>query len=316
VFGPAYPLIILLVALGFAVGVAVLIRGRQHAGRVLVASPEREIKVTLVATAIIAGAAYVVTPASAYGPVRNPYLFGASLRYAFPAMLASLFLLALATNKWRRVRSGAINVVILSALAFELGNTVQDIPNPLWSRPRALIAVAVLWAVGTAVARRGGEIDPGKLRAIGLAGALVVVVVGAGYPVSHAYLQHRYTRDPLWAWARTVHHARIAVVGYSEQYPLAGLDLSNRVQYLGKHGAGGAFGSYRDCAQFRSALRSGKYQYLVAGTEKWYLEPPRELQWERSDDAAIPLLSASRTGIDTTLFRINRSAAPWTGPCV
>jgi hypothetical protein len=163
--------------------------------------------------------------------------------------------------------------------------------------------------------QRRREFLPRKLPTAAFALAAVALVGLAGFPIAGHYLQHRYTRDRLWAWARTVHHARIAVVGYSKQYPLTGLDLSNRVQYLGNYSGGGRFESYRDCAQFRSALRSGNYQYLLAGNEKWYLEPPRELQWERSDAAAIPILYERRTGVDATLFRINRSLGPSTGPC-
>jgi hypothetical protein len=315
VFGPPYPVVIVLVAVGFVLGIASLIRGREHGARALVASSERDLTVTLVTTGLIAGAAYVVTPASAYGPARNPYLFGASVRYAFPAALASLFLLALATVKWRRVSSGAITVIVLGVLAFELGSTFRDLPNPLWSRPRALVAAVVLWAVGTAVARRHGEIDPGKLRGTVAAAALAVIVVVAGYPVGNAYLRHRYTNTRLWAWARTAHHARIAVVGSAAQYPLTGLDLSNRVEYLGRRGRAGSFASYRDCPRFRSALRAGNYDYLVAGTEKWDLEPAPEQRWEAHDPAVTPILHDRREGLDSTLFRINRSGGTSTGVC-
>ena len=50
-------------------------------------------------------------------------------------------------------------------------------------------------------------------------------------------MHRRYARTlPLpriYAWARTVHHARIGVVGFDLQYPLSHTDDSNYGQYIG-----------------------------------------------------------------------------------
>jgi hypothetical protein len=79
----------------------------------------------------------------------------------------------------------------------------------------------------------GGDHDPAFSRG------------AAGYAEQRHYDRDRYTSAPglpplseLWQWARTVRHARIAIVdtfGGFFAYPLLGLDDSNDVQYVGHH---------------------------------------------------------------------------------
>jgi hypothetical protein len=315
VFGPAYAVVLVLAAVGLVAGVFALTSRSERVERSLHVADRRPVTVMLLAVALVAWAAYVITPASAYGPPGHPFLFGASVRYAFPAFLASLLILALATIARRRVWTALLTAVILGVLTTELITTVPGFRNPVWSRPRAFVGILGLWAVWTAVSSRSGEIETGKRHTIAFSVATAALVVMAGYPVAQSYAQHRYTDNPLWSWARTVHHARIAVVGYADQYPLTGLDLSNRVQYLGRRGRRGSFTSYGDCSKFRSALRAGHYEYLVAGTAKSGLEPAPERHWEDSDAAATPILHDKRAEIEATLFRIRRSADPQSVLC-
>jgi hypothetical protein len=309
VFGSTYPVVILLTGAGLVLGVAAVVRSPPRFEDAVDAAATRRVSVMLVLTALVAGGAYTITPASAYGPPGNPYLFGASVRYAFPALLAGLLLLAIATVGRRSIWGAILAGVIVGIIAVELHTAIPGAPSPLSSRPRAFVVISVLWAAGTALAYRRPELALGRLRA----GAFAIMAAGlmavAGYQVVNPYLHHRYTDGRIWAWARTVHHARIAVVGYSYQYPLFGLDLSNKVQYFAKRGRGGSFVSYRDCTPFESALHAGRYDFLVAGTEKWGVESAPERQWVKSDPAATRILDERIGDLETTLFQIHRTFA-------
>ena len=93
----------------------------------------------------------------------------------------------------------------------------------------------------------------------------------SGSSVQRNYLDQRYMKPGLggvqvktYAWARSVHHARIAIADLILQYPLYGKDLSNHVQVLGRRGPHGDFATYRDCAGWRRAVAAGRYDYVVA----------------------------------------------------
>lgn len=298
VFGAAYPIVLALAVVGLIVGVRIVVQRAPLATRRAAA--------LLLTVALVGTAVYVVTPLTAYGPPGNPYLFGANFRYGFPALLAALLLVPLALTTARAWWSTALLAVVAAVLVVELSTGVGSTRGPLRSRPSWFIAVLVVWAVTWTIARRRPVTGVDRrLRAVVVAGALVVLVVAAYQPTA-TYLDHRYEGDPIWAWAQTVHNARIAVVGYAQQYPLTGSDLSNHVQYLGVKGSGGSFASYRDCEALMRALRAGRYDFLVAGSEKWGLEPAREQRWISDDPSLIPLVGPSADpDVRATVFRVD-----------
>ena len=84
-----------------------------------------------------------------------------------------------------------------------------------------------------------------------------------------ATLEDARAQNPLeatYAWARDVDDAHIAFAGFFQHYPLYGLDLSNKAQYVGRHTPHGGFTTTRSCAEFRRGLRAGGYDFLVVAT--------------------------------------------------
>jgi hypothetical protein len=130
-----------------------------------------------------------------------------------------------------------------------------------------------------------------------LGAAAIAIAVVVGFPVQRHYADHRYARPSLggiqpktYAWASTVHHARIAIADLILQYPLYGKDLSNHVQSIGRHGPHGAFAPVRSCAEWRREVNAGHYDYVVAADNLDLQGRPRSLatasQWTATDPAA------------------------------
>jgi len=177
----------------------------------------------------------------------------------------------------------------------------------------AIGVVAIAWLVVNVV-------PPGvrsSRRVIAVVAACAVVVgLGIGRKVETHYLAGRYTTIPVGNWARSVQHARIGVVGLPAQYPLFGLDLSNQVDYIGQREPHGGFRSITDCNAFRAAVVDGRYDYVVAGTAKWLLEPAPERDWLASDPGAIDqhVAGSNVTGSDVLgVYRIE--AGKFAVPC-
>src|SRR5207245_1235143 len=122
----------------------------------------------------------------------------------------------------------------------------------------AVVAAAALVAGGAALGRAGRG-----TAVVSLGAALALVAVGVGWRAQGGYFAARYADDPIWRRARALHGAAIAVGGTDQQYPLYGLDLSNRVQYVGHRGPHGEFTVTRSCAEWRARLRRGGYRYVV-----------------------------------------------------
>jgi hypothetical protein len=100
-----------------------------------------------------------------------------------------------------------------------------------------------------------------------MVGALLVGSFG-GARISSRYLARRYTgasspAGVTFEWARTVHHARIGIVGFFLQHGLSGLDLTNHVQYVGRSGTDHSFTDFRSCRLFLAAVNRGGYDFVV-----------------------------------------------------
>jgi hypothetical protein len=289
-FGPAWPVIGAVAAAGLVVAV---VRGPGRAAR------------AAGAVGLVATVAYALTPTSAYGPPGNPYLFYANLRYLTPALVLGLLLVpvlpaarAPARRPW--VLSGMLALAVVTLLAKG--------PLEAWAPGRARLGVAAGLAVlvlASAVRRRSR--GPGVRMAAGLAAAVVLLAAGRA---SQTRLEAgRYADLALGRWAAGLHGARIGVTGIAEQYPLYGLDLSNRVDYIGRRGPRGSFASVTTCDAFRVAVTEGRYEFVVTGPQKWQLEAAPEAGWMRSDPGATLVLEAGRR----LVFRVVPGATP--SPC-
>ena len=189
-------------------------------------------------------AAYLITPETAAGPAGNPLGFAFNLRYLAPALALSLAVAPLAP-----ALSGRTRPAVVASLAILLAGTIAQ--SRLWPSSHALGAVAiaagVVLLIGIALTVRRASRTPRTVPALtAIAIALVVLATGAaGYSLQGRYLRGRYAYQPnvsslakVWALFRTVHDARVGVVGTFGgffAYPLDGLDDSNRVVSTSPH---------------------------------------------------------------------------------
>jgi hypothetical protein len=223
--------------------------------------------------------AYLITPQYLLGGFGRPFFFKANLRYSSPALAIGLLLLPIVLRKRRSL--------ILLAYALTLLVTVLD-PTSLptgvpWavfqdrvtgsdSARAVVVLLLALTVAGVAVALRRRMRYPAWITPVALS---LAVLLGLAM-VHDSYLEHRYTDtspyENVYRWARRVHDERIAVVGLfmQGQYPVAGLDLSNRVQYAGIALDDGGFRPARTCDEWASFLEDGSYDYVVVAPSKNY----------------------------------------------
>jgi hypothetical protein len=221
-------------------------------------------------------AAYAFTPYSAGGTDANPFLFAADVRFAYPAIAFALIALARWTSTTKatvyRVLVAILGSILVTEQLASLG------PYRSWAGPYRLAGGCVALAIVVAWWPARRWLRP--------ASALLVVVVALVMTVGafrNTQLDGRYTVGALWSpidsWARAEHHRRIAVVGVPLQYPLFGVDLSNRVQYAGRSGRHGSFAPLRSCADLARELTRQRADDLVVGPAR--VAPPGtpEIAW-------------------------------------
>jgi hypothetical protein len=290
-FGPLWFVLLALVAIGLLIAI---VKGATRVHRMLGA------------VGFLSAIAYLFTPGSAAGPAGEPWLFGPNLRYLGPAVLLGAALLSLAGA----LRNSRAAVFIAAAFITVMLATVTSDSVQAWptrgQRVALVAAVAVLASAGLWSYRAQlAALYAGRPRVarsaviVALAAAATVAALG-GNAVADRYLRHRYTARPVWRWARTLHHKRIAISGLLAQYPLYGLDLTNHVQYVGDPGPHGAFHRTSGCREWQRALRAGRYNYVV-------LEP--QVTFDREPDAGDPpelRWTSAMPGV-TSLFAIGRS---------
>jgi hypothetical protein len=280
-------------------------------------------------TAIVA---YVLTP-QALGVPGSPIFFAYNLRYMALALLLGLVLLPLLpvfAGTRVRVVLGAF-LVLLLLVQFDPSIWPTELRRSRFGAPASAVDSLVGLGIGACVLAAGLFIiarrrqrrtwRPGRLSI--LLGSLMLVA--AGFALHQYYLDHRYfdgkrasaselrTGDVRYAlpvvytWARDQHHQRIAIVGNFLQYPLYGKDLSNHVQYVGVRRSHGTYDSIDDCKDWRRALNSGRYTYvLTAPNPAFPRRHPREERWTATDPGAERILRDR----GASLFRIRDRLDP------
>ena len=263
--------------------------------------------------ALFSLAAHLVTPETAAGPNGDPLGFAFNLRYLAPALALSLAVAPLAPA----LTSPPARTGIAVALAIVLAGTVAQ-PN-LWPNAHAAGAIAIGVATLAAVALIAAGRRVSAPRAIAIAGALVLAGAAAGYRLQGHYLRGRYAYQPnvsylakVWALFRTVHDSRVGIVGTFGgffSYPLYGLDVSNRVQYVAQRGPHGSFTPITTCARWRSQVNSDHLNYLVTtpARDPWHpsvLSPSPETRWTATDPAATLVFTERALGQPIVVFRL------------
>jgi hypothetical protein len=250
---------------------------------------------------LAAAVSWLVSPTSASGPDGMPRGFESGLRYLTPTLVLGLALLPTVPP----LRALAAR---LASLGPKLGERPVP-PDRLQLDPDSGI-------------KRRTTVEEERLprRWVGaiVAGAVLVAVV-VGYPVQRHYLQNRY-RDPsfttpgldaAFAWARDVSGARIATTS-TRQYPLFGIDLSNRVAYVGIDRPHGGFEEATNCRQFRRLINEGDYDYVVATRDRIEAGKPaypEQAKWSAGPNAEVVLKKKP-----TVVFRIKGTLDPKTCP--
>lgn len=219
----------------------------------------------------------------------DPWSFGLNLSYATPAVGLGLALLPLWLPPRRR---RPLLALLFAALVVTLLS-----PTGLWSgrRLEAVAYAVVLAALATAVVRLP------RLRPV-----LAIVVLAAGFFVQRHYLEHRYSGVlSSLGLPSEMAHSRVGVLGVNTAYPLYGADLSNRMVYVGRHGAHGSFTREPDCEAWRNAVNAGHFRYLVVApvtSPDLPAEQPKGPPVEASWTDATPL---RRIAGVTTVYRID-----------
>ncbi len=299
-----------------------LILGGAAGGAILAIWRPRSPAVRLAgAVTIVAAIAYLFTPLTAAGPEGHPLAFGINLRYLTPGLALGLALLPLEPRIVpARLR---LPLIVGGLIALFFTSHYSD-ANVAWKGPFASIP----WAAVIGIVLVGAPVGLALLarrRAMlaGLAGAVLALAVAAvGWAKQDDYFAHRYDRaedfrfqlDDAVRWAKPTSNLRIGVAGTSgayNQYGFYGDDVSNYVQYIGRHLPEADFRRIQSCPEFRSAVNSGDYDYLITTPEldlnnPSTAEPSPERGWLRGDPAVQPVLSSGRVSV----FRIMGELSP------
>jgi hypothetical protein len=299
-----------------------LILGGAAGGAILAVWRPRSAAVRLAgAVTIVAAIAYLFTPLTAAGPEGHPLAFGINLRYLIPGFALGLALLPLEPRLTpERLR---LPLIAGGIVALFLTSHYSD-ANVAWKGPfasipwAALIGIVLIGApVALAVVARRSAV------LAGVAGALLALAVAAvGWERHDDYFAHRYDRaedfrfqlDDAVRWAKPTSDLRIGVAGTSgayNQYGFYGDDVSNHVQYVGRHLPEADFRAIESCAPFRQAVNDGDYDYLVTTPEldlnnPATASPSPERGWVRTDPAVEEILHSGRVSV----FRITRPLSP------
>jgi hypothetical protein len=231
---------------------------------------DRFLRVLAIAAAL-AGITYLLFPTGAYAIAQSSELFAVNLRYAVPALTLGLMLAPILVRlRAPRFVAWLGPVLVIATVAAQLE------PN-LWPTQKArhiaflaaTLAVLVSAAATAARVQRLPRLKPGLL-AVAVS-VIAVLVAGVGFVAQRHYFRERYRvgdatapgLGPIYGWAQTIAHAKIALYGTVEQYPLYGAMASNRVTYLGRNTQNGGFAPIDSCPAWQRALRLGGYRYLV-----------------------------------------------------
>jgi hypothetical protein len=279
--GPLWPLLLALYLASTAAAVAL---------------PRAPVVRVLGLTAAVAGISYLLLPTGAANIAHETNLFEVNLRYAAPAGALGLTLAPIV------LRLRAPRALTGLGAAMVVVEAVTQLERSLWpaqpGRHLAFSAAAAALLAAVLLARRL------RLRSYALAaagaGLLLVAVAAAGYAVQRHYFDRRYllgdrrNADPgigaIYRWAQRVSHARIALYGTVEQYPLYGARDSNTVEYLGEASGDGGFRPISSCRRWRNALRAGDYRYVVLTPGPTAAVP---LTWTAADPALRMVLHPS-----------------------
>ena len=257
--------------------VAAVVLARRH-GR----APEPRVLV-LAATAAALGLLYTLTPATALGLRDTPSLAHANTRYAIPALLLALPVLAWVAGRVRPVAGRALEAMLALGVLYGAYDGYQVLGAPdIVAAAIALSALAgaawLLWRLR-------------ERRAVLVAAALAAALVGLA---AADRMQDRINADRYGHFDRGLDALLDAAPGGSRVglefatywslgdlspiWPAFGTRIDNDVEFVGEF-VDGFLTPYRDEASFRAALRRGRYDVLVVGRSDIARQNTPAQQW-------------------------------------
>ncbi|HKG34821.1 MAG TPA: hypothetical protein VKA89_00110 [Solirubrobacterales bacterium] len=258
--GPLYPLILII---AFAATVYIVLRSRNRILRLLAGA------------ALLTAIVYIFTPLTAAGPEGEPRGFFTNTRYLMPGLMLGLVMLPLARPlraPERRAWATLISLTLVYAI------TVLATPRwyPYYIVGTVFIVAAMVWLpAGLGYLRGIGRVSIPMIGAAVAGVLLLALVLGRAQQVQ--YVDNHYKRTTLFLqeggpvkafdWARPLRDKRIGIVGSGEiffsQYGFYGVDLSNRVDFVGVPGDRGTYRLATTCRQLRNRINAGDYDFLV-----------------------------------------------------
>ncbi|HTN24139.1 MAG TPA: phospholipid carrier-dependent glycosyltransferase [Solirubrobacteraceae bacterium] len=265
-------------------GVIPIVCGLAIAGAVVLARRRgrADVPVLLMAAgAVLLAGVYVITPATALGAKGDPSLAHANTRYAVPALLLALPVVAWVAGRLPRAASLALQAALaIGALygAYE-GYELQGAKDVVLGGAGVAALAALAWGVWRLRARRAVLV----VAAIGAA----VVGLAAGHRIEQRINDGRYLGsdpaiDTLLHAAPTGKRIGLAadwtVAGLTPIWPAFGTRMGNDVEYVG-HFVRGFLTPYSDERDFQAALVRRRYDLLVVGRGFFPPQPTREQRW-------------------------------------
>jgi hypothetical protein len=246
---------------------------------------------------------YLITP-QFLGSPSAPVFFVYNLRYAAPALVLGLLLAPFAIPaepRWARNAALVAGLTLLAVTELDSAIWPTKIRTPPFAPPlrgtSAILGAALSIALAVIAAWAASPRVRRYARSMWTYAAVAAVLVGGGWLVSGFYEKHRYVNTGpmprIFAWARSVHRARIALVGAVAQYPLLGSDASNFVQFLGRRAPNGGYEPFSNATQWQSALHSGHYGWVVVASDSFPFstQAAPQLAWTRSIPGAREVIS-------------------------
>jgi dolichyl-phosphate-mannose-protein mannosyltransferase len=231
-------------------------------------APQPRVLVLATAAAALA-VVYTLTPATALGLRNTPSLAHANTRYAIPALLLALAVLAWVVGRVRPLAGRALETVLALAVLFGAYDGYQV------RGARDIVAAAIALAALAGAAWLLWRLRARRVVLVAAALAAALVGLAAADRMQERINDDRYgTFDPgLRAMLRAAPSGSRVGLEFatywslgdlSPVWPAFGTRIDNDVEFVGEF-VHGFLTQYPDEASFRAALRRGHYDVLVIG---------------------------------------------------